>query len=278
MTSPKYTNLLSWARSNGAIIPESLVFPSTPYGHCRTTIPIIAGTNLFHIPHKILLTPTVAAIALPQLHDVSAHTMLSAFIALEIGKDGGFWKKYLDSLPKEVRTPAYFDEVELGALRGTNLSFAWRDRIEVWEKEFKEAKAVLPDLKWLFSFAMWLILRDDYLWASTVLSSRSFPSRLVTRNTYNSTKPRMSANTPDTVDGISKPSETIPNSSSDSSDPILIPVMDMLNHRPNHPVTWLTSPNAITYIAETSYPAGTEVFNNYGAKGNEECISPILSI
>ena len=59
-----------------------------------------------------------------------------------------------------------------------------------------------------------------------------------------------------------------------SSDPILIPVMDMLNHRPNHPVTWLTSSTEITFVAETEYPANTEIFNNYGAKGNEECTPP----
>ena len=47
--------------------------------------------------------------------------------------------------------------------------------------------------------------------------------------------------------------------------------MDMLNHRPNHPVTWLTSANSITFVAETEYPADAEIFNNYGAKGNEEC-------
>ena len=49
--------------------------------------------------------------------------------------------------------------------------------------------------------------------------------------------------------------------------------MDMLNHRPNHPVTWLASLDKITFIVETEYPADVELFNNYGAKGNEECIS-----
>ena len=49
--------------------------------------------------------------------------------------------------------------------------------------------------------------------------------------------------------------------------------MDMLNHRPNHLVTWLISSNTITFVADTSYLAATEIFNNYGAKGNEECTS-----
>jgi hypothetical protein len=95
-------------------------------------------------------------------------------------------------------------------------------------------------------------MRDDYLWAATVLSSRSFPSRLITGDL------------------------TVEAESTDSglSNPILIPVMDMLNHRPNHPVTWLTSATKITFVAETEYPANKEIFNNYGAKGNEECTPP----
>jgi hypothetical protein len=71
---------------------------------------------------------------------------------------------------------------------------------------------------------------------------------------------------------------SVDNSGYTPSDPILIPVMDMLNHRPNHPVTWLTSPSQITFIAETEYPANTEIFNNYGSKGNEECTSSQLPI
>src|SRR5208282_742328 len=103
-------------------------------------------------------------------------------------------------------------------------------------------------------------VRDDYLWAATVLSSRSFPSRLL--NTITSTSAELPGSTIATDNNL------------DSIDPILIPVMDMLNHRPNHPVTWLISPNTITFVADTSYPPATEIFNNYGAKGNEECAPP----
>jgi hypothetical protein len=95
-----------------------------------------------------------------------------------------------------------------------------------------------------------ILMRDDYLWAATVLSSRSFPSRLITGD-------------------LTVEAET--SSESALSNPILIPVMDMLNHRPNHPVTWLTSATRITFVAETECPANQEIFNNYGAKGNEEC-------
>ena len=111
-----------------------------------------------------------------------------------------------------------------------------------------------------------LIIGDDYLWAATVLSSRSFSSRVL-----NAIAPEFAVSNDASSHDSTSEMESL---TTDPSDPILIPVMDMLNHCPNHPVTWLTSPNTITFIAETSYLVDTEVFNNYGPKGNEECFSP----
>ena len=145
--SNKYEKLLSWARSHGAVIPDTLIFPSEPYGHCRTIVPIERGTQLFHIPHNIILTPAVATTALPQLCNVSVHAMMCCFIALERDKEG-FWKDYLDSLPRSFSTPPYFDEKELDVLKGTNLSFAWRDCIQIWKNEYEDVKCILETLEW----------------------------------------------------------------------------------------------------------------------------------
>jgi hypothetical protein len=147
--SHKYDKLLSWARSNGAIIPNSLTFHSSPYGHCRTTTPIDKGTHLFHIPHTILITPAVASSAFPQLKDVCVHARMCAFIALERRRNG-FWKDYLDALPERFSTPPYFGERELELLKGTNLSFAWRDRIDRWQKDFNEVRAIIGGIGWYF--------------------------------------------------------------------------------------------------------------------------------
>lgn len=147
--SHKYDKLLSWARSNGAIIPNSLTFHSSPYGHCRTTTPIDKGTHLFHIPHTILVTPAVASSEFPQLNDVCVHARMCAFIALERRRNG-FWKDYLDALPERFSTPPYFGERELELLKGTNLSFAWRDRIDLWRKEFNQVRAIIGGIGWYF--------------------------------------------------------------------------------------------------------------------------------
>ena len=256
-----YEALLSWARSHGAIIPETVLFLSTPYGYCQSTVPIPAGTALFHIPHSLLITPSVADHALPELHLLPVHARVCAFIALERRKDG-FWKAYFEALPEKFDTPAWFTEEERLLLKGTNLFFAWRERVEIWREEFSDVCKIIPDINWYSSSTETRdidLCRDDYLWAATVLSSRSFPSRLI------------HPPPPATADQENTTVIHEPPADAGSSDPILIPVMDMLNHRPNHPVTWLTQPTQISFIAETPYPPNTEIFNNYGAKGNEEC-------
>src|SRR5579859_3867514 len=140
-----YDNLLSWARSNGAIIPSTLTFLSTPYGHCQSTVPIPAGTSLFHIPHSLLITPRAADTALPQLNTLPVHARVCAFIALERRKDG-FWKDYLRSLPEKFETPAYFSQGELDVLKGTNLFYAWHDRINLWKQEFENVRKIIQDI------------------------------------------------------------------------------------------------------------------------------------
>jgi hypothetical protein len=72
---------------------------------------------------------------------------MCCFIALERDKEG-FWKDYLDSLPRSFSTPPYFDEKELDILKGTNLSFAWRDCIQIWKNEYEDVKRILENLEW----------------------------------------------------------------------------------------------------------------------------------
>jgi len=108
--------------------------------------------------------------------------------------------------------------------------------------------------------------RDRYLTASTYLSSRAFPSTILSstpslRTTY-------------------------------SSYPVLLPGIDSLNHAPGTAVSWIVAPAmastpisptstssstsdpdlAVNLVLLTSIKAGEEVFNNYGPKPNSELI------
>lgn len=82
-----------------------------------------------------------------------------------------------------------------------------------------------------------------YLTAATYLSSRAFPSTLL------SLAPSLVA-TP-------------------SSFPVLLPGIDALNHKRGQAVTWVvdgagSSGPAIGLVVHTPTPAGAEIFNNYG--------------
>ncbi len=100
--------------------------------------------------------------------------------------------------------------------------------------------------------------------AATYVSSRAFPSSLL------SAAPSAQA-------------------TSEDSYPVLLPVLDCLNHTRGHPVTWqvtsspLTTPTNganhmnrsslhIALVLRSTTPAKSEVFNNYGPKPNSELL------
>jgi hypothetical protein len=100
-------------------------------------------------------------------------------------------------------------------------------------------------------------LRDVYVTASTHLSSRAFPSSIL------SPEPSL----------LSTP----------STSPVLIPGVDLLNHKRGHPVSWIVScqdpqetTDTVSIVAHPTSCADTaplvQVFNNYGPKPNDELI------
>jgi hypothetical protein len=100
--------------------------------------------------------------------------------------------------------------------------------------------------------------RERYLAASTYLSSRAFPSAVLESTPW-------SGDTP-------------------SPYPLLLPGVDVFNHRRGWAVSWVTShressspgagatyPN-VSLILHSPTNKGAELFNNYGAKPNSELI------
>jgi SET domain len=81
---------------------------------------------------------------------------------------------------------------------------------------------------------------EDYQWACIIYTSRSFPAKII----Y-----------PDTAEGLS----------------MLVPIIDSVNHKPQTPVHWEgTVDGAFDLRSAFNIAKGEEIFNNYGAKGNEE--------
>ena len=95
------------------------------------------------------------------------------------------------------------------------------------------------------------ISRELYLWAATVMTTRSFPGPAV----FNQVKG----------------SYPTYNSDDEGRTPVLIPGLDLLNHSPSSHVSWVWDTAACTIKTDELLPGGSEVLNNYGPKSNEEC-------
>ncbi|GAA5916508.1 SET domain-containing protein [Sporobolomyces salmoneus] len=161
---------------------------------------------------------------------------------------------YVSNLPKadSFRTTLFFTPQERELLRGSNLYGATEDRERMWKEEWQELtekwisdERVRKELTW-----------ERWLWASSIVSSRAFPSHLLDNDKSNST-------------------------------PVLFPGIDMLNHKPTAKLTWSSDVHTVTtatreggkdglgmfsIVVDEEVPADSQVFNTYGAKSNEELL------
>ncbi len=90
-------------------------------------------------------------------------------------------------------------------------------------------------------------MRRLYKWAVSILSSRSFASSILPKSKG--------------LEGANAPRDVFP---------VLIPLIDMLNHRPLHKVEWRRGDKGIGFAVLGRPQPGDEVFNNYGPKSNEQ--------
>lgn len=71
----------------------------------------------------------------------------------------------------------------------------------------------------------------------------------------------------------SPPSSTItPTPQKGSNLGIMLPLFDMLDHKPGHPVQWEASNKRIRFRCVDAIPKGGRIWNNYGPKGNGELL------
>ncbi|KAI5481575.1 lysine methyltransferase [Pseudohyphozyma bogoriensis] len=153
---------------------------------------------------------------------------------------------YVDSLPaaETLRTPLYYSDAEMDLLMASNLHGATTDRQKQWKDEWESLLTRLTHGVDAFTWEL-------YLWASTMLSSRAFPSSLIDGDT-----------------------------SDEALTPILFPGIDALNHQYGKQLSWNTDvhsptgeiPGKMSVVLDEEVAAGEQVFNTYGAKPNEELL------
>lgn len=215
---------------------------------------------------------------------------------------------YLRSLPVSYEDPLWWPAHELEFLAGTNLYLAVKKRREALASAHAMVAAALGGvedgtsvepgkakgegeeeenhtLDSALAGALRLITLKDVIWAHSAYTSRCFPHKLCLP-----VSPHASST-----------SSSLSSSSSSSSWGCLLPFLDLMNHAYKTPISWVrdetgllsfvsgsegggkemapssSSSSSSSSLSSSSvaceavlFKAGSEVFNNYGPKGNEE--------
>ncbi|KAI0632805.1 SET domain-containing protein [Trametes polyzona] len=264
-----------WLRDNGGHVHPDAHFEQTASGfNVIAASDIPADATVMSIPFSLAITPEWSKTALEKtlhgnedvLGKLSERQLICTYICMhwiaDRSRDVLKHGPYIDTLPSpdKLRTPLHFTPAELDVFRGSNLYGATLDRRRDWETEWTQCKAAVSSAhpEWAEAFT-W----ERYLTASTYLSSRAFPSTLLSKSPSLQSTP--------------------------SSYPVLLPGIDALNHARAHPVSWVVSDHStssstptpssgpdselsISLVIHTPSTRGSELLNNYGPKPNSEFI------
>ncbi|KAK8865828.1 hypothetical protein IAR55_000976 [Kwoniella newhampshirensis] len=276
--------LVTWLRSNGGHFLPSAKFQIDEITGLSifATEPLASDERLVSCPFELAVTSDVATQAVCEIVAVDEEELVWPAGSSKAGQAwnermrigaylGLHWvhqqKKetqwppalahltYLDSLPdpSDLTTPLYFTDPELRLLSGSNLFGAVEDRRREWKAEADTVRAVLKEqgLTW-----------DRYLAIATYMSSRSFPSKLLELPENGGSATRSA--------GVKE-----------ASQPVLLPGVDIFNHARGQPILWLSSLTksssgtptpSISLVTAQASAADSQLFNNYGAKPNEELL------
>ncbi|KAF2860687.1 SET domain-containing protein [Piedraia hortae CBS 480.64] len=188
------------------------------------------------------------------------------YLALQwINRETSFWQPYLEALPQpgeDFSTALWFDRPEdVDWLFGTDVLVSMQCAKELQEGYYhkgiqflKEAGVDVEPITW-----------DLYRWAFTIFSSRAFSSRFAKREdsqwvAFDHGK-----------DGNGQAS-ALSLDKSWAEFPVLFPVQDITNHKPNARVLWEMDSKDFCFTVEEKIDANSEIFNNYATKGNDELL------
>lgn len=278
--------LVQWAKTQGLELNEGIEFRGIGENNTGAFYTTNNGEKPYiRLPVELAITVDSALRSFGQdleaLRDQcdSSNTVLKLCLARERSRlKNSTIKKYLECLPtlQQMNTPYCWDAETKRYLQGTNLGSSLKENIGVLVEEWWKIINLLPDLvqkpeqhfvnmKYYYeskfytdddAYAYFVTNEDpanwtsfpNFLWASIILKSRSFPAYLIA----------------DAVDWDVKRHDTM-----------LLPVIDLLNHLPSAHVEWgLERKESKSYFVFKSddVKSGSQLFNNYGMKGNEELL------
>ncbi|KAK3823692.1 MAG: hypothetical protein JOS17DRAFT_310179 [Linnemannia elongata] len=257
-SSSKQTQFVDWLTANGASFPK-LEFreDADGCGSVYASADIAEDEVFLIIPfERIVITNALARNHLP-LSSASAQlldsrTAISLFLIQQKagtatanqssdnleekrGSDssssatGSFYKPYLDMVPERIHTALEFDDQDMEHLRGTNAYMVVKELKENLRTKYDKTMEAVGDELTVEQGYTW----ERFLWAETVVSSRTFPASLFGHQVENEI--------------------------------VLIPLADSMNHKSRHKATWIKTTEGLQMSCAAT-KKGDQIFNNYGPK------------
>ncbi|KAF1950969.1 SET domain-containing protein, partial [Byssothecium circinans] len=255
--APSIRRLLAWFTKNeGYLSPDvGIVHDERSGFHVRATgqlgSPIIVRCPLkltishLNLDHSQSVIPHIDSPLQRCLGEIPDKTLTYLLLIeqkclAEEGKSA--WQPYFECLPTkdEMTTTLWFEEKDMEYLEGTDLYQATREKMTELVKEYEDTVAALTRLG--IKPERDKLSYELYLWAVTIMSSRSFVSTYML--------PEL------------------------KTFPILFPVIDILNHTTEAKVDWTFQDGSFTVavVEQESICPGDQIFNNYAPKQNGELL------
>jgi len=236
--SDKEQAVIDFLKSN-SVDTSKLTFAHGQFGLAvHAAVPFSKDEVIALASHKLVLTAEKAwaeplgARVKSLAVPCSDEMMLCLYVASR--GEGGLWETWLLSFPATCPTPSAWPlEVAGRELAGTSLGKQVEAERAKLEREYAVLEAAAEgDSPPLPSL-------EEVRWAHSMYKSRSFPGRLAS--------PASGSN-------------------------VMMPLLDMFNHRLGEPIEWASTPAGVTYSLARDCPAGQELFANYGTKPNAELL------
>lgn len=264
----KIASLLKWASDNGATISSNLEFKEIKPNYFGA-ISKSNGKASIQIPRELVVTCDKGIDLYKDTYKNANHSSLLKIYLCYSRTQQSFHQPYLDTLPslQAIDSPYIWSAEDKALLKGKNLGNSLKENISSLVEEWWNAINLLPEdvpkpeqhfINLKFYYENKFYTDDDYysyfnevdtsnwtsfpnyLWASLVLKSRAFPAYII--------DPSLPKN-----------------------EPMLLPVVDLLNHNPKTKVQWSGTDGGFLFQSDDA-SSGEELFNNYGQKGNEELL------
>lgn len=280
MQLEKIQRLLEWGKTVGAEIPAGIRFEYDAVEGIRCVCAERIEDPVLTIPADIIIQKDLIPSVFPEVRWESASNTWLKFLLAKLMYDKESerindirekFAAYLDCLPAVVDSPLVWNPSELSLLEGTNLGSSLRDKLHIIWKEWFDAtqscdlfdnNVISRDLELFQEFhqtPMERIYSDvisevvertpsvwysfpAFLWSHLVFLSRAFP-------------------------------EYVLNNRSERHHVMLLPIVDLLNHHHRSKVEWSSDGKSFSYKHLGAAEKGAQLYNNYGAKGNEELLS-----